>query len=55
VDALRAAVTDPAVRALPHAVGAIDAVSDNTALLDRSQLARQLRPLWSGEQTTVRA
>jgi hypothetical protein len=53
-DALRAAITDPAVRSISHPVGAIDAVSDNTALLDRSQLVRQLRPLWSGEESAPR-
>jgi hypothetical protein len=39
VDALRTAITDPEVRAIEHPVGAIDAVSDNTALLERP-------PLW---------
>jgi hypothetical protein len=50
VDALRAAITDPAVRAIPHPVGAVDAVSDNTTLLGPSQLVRRLAVLWSGEE-----
>jgi hypothetical protein len=50
VEALRAAIADPAVRAIPHPVGAIDAVSDSTAVLDRPQLVRRLAVLWSGEE-----
>jgi hypothetical protein len=55
VAALQAAITDPVVRALAHPVGAIDAVSDNTALLDRPQLVRRLTCIWSGEEPAPRA
>jgi hypothetical protein len=41
--ALLAAVTDPDVRALSHPVGAIDAVSDNTAFLVRPELWTRVR------------
>jgi hypothetical protein len=55
VDALRAAIADPALRAIPRAVGGIDAVSDNTALLDDSRLSRRVAALWSGEEPSARA
>ena len=41
--ALLAAITDPEVRSLTHPVGAIDAVSDNTALLERPELWTRVR------------
>jgi Domain of unknown function (DUF4037) len=46
VDALRAAITDPEVRAIEHEAGAINAVSDSTDVLTRPQLWRSLRPLY---------
>jgi hypothetical protein len=46
VDALRAAITDPAARAIEHEAGAIDAVSDNTDVLTRPRLWRSLRGLY---------
>jgi hypothetical protein len=55
VDALRSAITDPAMRALAHPVGSVDAISDNTALLDNADLVRRLGGLWSGEESTRRA
>jgi hypothetical protein len=48
VDALRAAITDPTVRAIEHEAGAIDAVSDNTDVLTRPWLWRPLRALYEG-------
>jgi hypothetical protein len=45
-EALRAAITDPDVRATEHEAGAIDAVSDNTDLLTRPPLWRSLRTLY---------
>jgi hypothetical protein len=46
VDALRAAITRPDVRAIVHEAGAINAVSDNTDLLTRPVLWRPLRALY---------
>lgn len=46
VDALRAAIKDPAVAAVDHEAGAIDAVSDNTDVLTRPRLWRSLKPLY---------
>jgi hypothetical protein len=46
VDALRAAITDPDVRAVSHPAGAIDALSDNTAFLERPDLLRKLADLY---------
>jgi hypothetical protein len=46
VDALRAAITDPEVRAIEHEAGSINAVSDNTDLLTRPPLWRSLRALY---------
>jgi hypothetical protein len=46
VDALRAAITDPDVRAVSHPAGAIDAISDNTAFLERPGLLRKLADLY---------
>ena len=47
VDALRAAVTNPEVRAIEHEAGAINAVSDNTDVLTRPPLWRSLRVLYT--------
>jgi hypothetical protein len=52
--ALQATITDPRVRAIAHPVGAIDAVSDNTALLERHELLGRLAGLWSGEESAAR-
>jgi hypothetical protein len=46
VDALRTAIRDPAVRAIEHQAGSIDAVSDNTDVLTRPWLWRSLRALY---------
>ena len=46
VDALRAAITDPEVRAIEHEAGSINAVSDNTDVLTRPNLWRSLRALY---------
>jgi hypothetical protein len=46
VEALRAAITDPAVLAIEHEAGSIDAVSDNADVLTRPQLWRSLRTLY---------
>jgi Domain of unknown function (DUF4037) len=46
VDALRAAISDPDVRAVEHLAGSIDAVSDNTDVLTRPPLWRQLAGLY---------
>jgi hypothetical protein len=46
VDALRKAISDPDVRAVDHNAGAIDALSDNTALLDGPKLWRKLADLY---------
>jgi hypothetical protein len=45
-DALLARVEDVDVRAIGHPVGAIDAISDNTALLERPGLWRQVAGLY---------
>jgi hypothetical protein len=45
-EALRAGTTDPAVRAIDHAAGAIDAVSDNTGVLESPRLWRRVAPLY---------
>jgi uncharacterized protein DUF4037 len=44
--ALQAAITDPTVRAIDHALGAIDAVSDNTGVLTSPRLWRRVAPLY---------
>jgi hypothetical protein len=54
VDALRAAVTDPDLKTIEHKAGSVDAVSDNTDLLARPATWRQLRGLWSGEESAPR-
>lgn len=46
VDALRAAIEDPAVRALPL-YGAIDQLSDSTDFLGPADVRRQVRPLYA--------
>jgi uncharacterized protein DUF4037 len=46
VDALRAAITDPEVRAIEHEAGSINAVSDSTDVLTRPTLWRSLRTLY---------
>jgi uncharacterized protein DUF4037 len=46
VAALREAITDPDVRAVSHPAGAIDALSDNTALLERPGLWKPLSGLY---------
>jgi Domain of unknown function (DUF4037) len=48
VNALRAAISDPAVRAIEHDAGAVNAVSDNTDVLTRPQLWRSLTALYEG-------
>jgi Domain of unknown function (DUF4037) len=52
--ALRAAITDPEVRAVDHAAVPVDVVSDNTKLLGDPRLWRQLLGLWSGEESAPR-
>jgi uncharacterized protein DUF4037 len=44
--ALQGAITDPTVRAIDHALGAIDAVSDNTVLLERPDRWRVLATVY---------
>ncbi|MDP8911631.1 MAG: DUF4037 domain-containing protein [Actinomycetota bacterium] len=51
VDALRAAITGPAVRALDHLAGSIDAVSDSTDVLTRPRLWRRLGGLYDRTQS----
>jgi hypothetical protein len=46
VDALRAAITDPEVRAIDHDAGAVNAISDSTDVLTRPNLWRSLRTLY---------
>ena len=46
VEALRAAIEDPDVRAVEHLAGAVDAVTDNTDVLTRPFLWRALLPLY---------
>jgi hypothetical protein len=46
VDALRAAIRNPDVRAIDHEAGAIDAVSDNTDVLTRADVRRRLARLY---------
>jgi hypothetical protein len=46
VDALQAAIGDPAVRAIEHQAGSINAVSDNTDVLTRPWLWRSVRALY---------
>jgi Domain of unknown function (DUF4037) len=46
VDALRAAITDPEVRAIEHEAGSINAVSDSTDVLTRPFLWRRLCSLY---------
>jgi hypothetical protein len=46
VDALRAAITDPEMRAIEHEAGPVNAVSDNTDVLTRPPLWRSLRRLY---------
>ncbi len=45
-DALRAAVSDPAVQRLPHDVGGIDTLTDSTLALANPSLRRRLRDWW---------
>jgi hypothetical protein len=44
--ALREAITDPALRAIDHRAGSVDAVSDNTKLLTVPRLWQELRGLY---------
>jgi hypothetical protein len=46
VDALRATITDPGLRAIEHEAGAINAVSDSTDVLTGPVLWRRLRSLY---------
>jgi hypothetical protein len=46
VDSLRAAITDPEVRAIDHEAGPVDAVSDNTDFLDLPRCFRELTDLY---------
>jgi hypothetical protein len=46
VEALRAAIVDPVVRPIGHDAGSVDAVSDNTDLLDQPLLFRELTGLY---------
>jgi Domain of unknown function (DUF4037) len=46
VDALRKAVVDPDLRAVDHAAGAVDSVSDNVDFLDQPTLFRELMGLY---------
>jgi Domain of unknown function (DUF4037) len=46
VDALRAAISDPDVRAIEHEAGPINAVSESTDVLTRPPLWRSLRALY---------
>jgi hypothetical protein len=46
VDALRAAIGDPEVKAIDHNAGSIDSVSDNTDVLTRPSLWRALADLY---------
>jgi Domain of unknown function (DUF4037) len=46
VDALRGAVTDPEARAVEHLAGAVDAVTDNTDVVTRPHLWRELCGLY---------
>jgi hypothetical protein len=46
VEALRKAISDPELRALDHDGGGVDALSDNTQLLSRPMLWRQLVGLY---------
>lgn len=46
VDSLRAAITDPEVRAVDHEAGPVDAVSDNTDFLDLPRCFRELTDLY---------
>jgi hypothetical protein len=46
VDSLRAAITDPAVRAIDHEAGSVDAISDNTDFLDLPRCFRELTDLY---------
>jgi Domain of unknown function (DUF4037) len=55
IEALRAAIVDPAVRSIEHDAGSIDAVTDNTDVLTRPALWRHLLGLWSGEESASRA
>jgi hypothetical protein len=48
-DALRAAITDPEVRALPEHLGSIDQWVDSTDVLSYPAWACRLRPLYRGE------
>jgi hypothetical protein len=46
VEALRAAIKDPAVAAIDHQAGSVDAVSDSTDVLTRPSLWREFRSLY---------
>jgi hypothetical protein len=45
-DSLRVAIVDPAVRAIDHEAGPVDAVSDNTDFLDLPRCFRELTDLY---------
>jgi hypothetical protein len=47
VDALRAAIADPEVRALPAHLGSVDQFVDSTDVLDDLSRLRQLRALYA--------
>jgi uncharacterized protein DUF4037 len=51
-DALVEAIADPAVRALGHTAGPVDAVTDNTEVLTRPHLWRRLTALYDRPQGT---
>ncbi len=55
VDALRAAIEDPDLRAIDHEAGSIDAISDNTDVLTGPGLWRRAADLWSGEEPASRS
>jgi hypothetical protein len=46
VEALRDAIVDPVVRGIGHDAGSVDAVSDNTDVLDQPTLFRELTGLY---------
>jgi hypothetical protein len=52
VDTLRAAIQDPAVRALPWC-GAVDQLSDSTDFLGSAGVRAHLRPLYEGREQAI--
>jgi hypothetical protein len=46
-DALQAGIRDPRVRALPKFAGSVDTFSDSTDVMDRPDLCRRLKRLYS--------